>query len=133
MYYDRIMREFQERRIWRKIIFSRIVLLFLSAVLFFTAYSTIKIYLKSRESVSVNEMIQKEAEEMTAKKKDLSAAISRLESPAGEEEEIRKRFPVQKPGEKSVIIIEEETKADLYAQSEKSFFQKIWQFVKDIF
>ncbi len=127
------MREFQERRVWRRIIFSRLAFVFISAALIFVFYSTVKIYLRSRETVSVNDAIRQKMEEMESKKNDLSAAITRLESAEGEEEEIRKRFPVQKPGEKSVIIVEENLKADSGVQSEKGFFQKIWQFAKDLF
>lgn len=133
LYYNEIMREFQERRFFRKIIFSKFAFIFLSIVLAFVFYSTVKIYLRSREAAFVNDILKKETEGMISKKNDLSAVISRLESAEGEEEEIRKRFPVQKPGEKSVIIIEENPKADLGSQSEESFFQKVRQFAKKIF
>lgn len=102
--------------------------------MFFTAYSTTKIYLRNREAASVNEMLKKEIEDLEAKKKDLSSAINRLESPAGQEEEIRSRFPVQKPGEKTVIIVEEGPRKAEAAESESSnFLQKIRQFMKSIF
>lgn len=127
------MKEFQERRFLRKIIFSGFTFVFLLVVLAFVFYSTAKIYFRNREAGYVNEMISKEVEGVGVKKRDLSATISRLESPEGEEEEIRKRFPVQKPGEKSVIIIEEENKLAPIEQSKGSFLQEILQFAKDVF
>jgi len=117
----------------RRIIFSRFAFVFLTVVLGFMFYSTVKIYLRSREANFVNQTVEKETEELKAKRADLSAAIQRLESEGGQEEEIRSRFPVQKPGEKAVVIVEEETKENLPEQSTFGFFPRIWQFIKNIF
>ena len=127
------MREFQERRVLRKIIFSRFAFVFLMVVLGFMVYSTVKIYLRSREANFVNQMVEKEIEELRTKRAGLSAAIKRLESEGGQEEEIRSRFPVQKPGEKAIVIVEEEKKENLPKQSPSGFFPRIWQFIKNIF
>lgn len=134
MYYDINMKEFQERRVLRRIIFSRFSFAFLAVVLAFVVYSTVKIYIRSREAGSINQMVEKEIEDLKTKKEDLSATVKNLESESGQEEEIRSRFPVQKPGEKAVMIIEEETKTqNPPEQSPSGFFPKIWQFIKNIF
>lgn len=128
------MKEFQERRVLRRIIFSRFAFVFLMVVLGFMVYSTVKIYLRSQEANFVNQMVEKEIEELKAKRGDLSAAIQRLESEGGREEEIRSRFSVQKPGEKAVIIIEKEVKNNLPENGSPSgFFEKVWGFIKNIF
>ncbi len=134
MYYDINMKEFQERRVLRRIIFSRFSFAFLAVVLAFVVYSTVKIYIRSREAGSINQMVEKEIEDLKTKKEDLSATVKNLESKSGQEEEIRSRFSVQKPGEKAVMIIEEETKTQNSSkQSPSGFFPKIWQFIKSIF
>lgn len=79
-------------------------------------------------------MIKKEVGDLKNRKSELEATVRRLQTEAGIEEEIRSKFPVQKPGENAVMIVEEQAKADnLTANNSLSFFQKIWQFVKGIF
>ena len=141
MYYDINMKEFQERRVLRRIIFSRFSFAFLAVILVFVVYSTVKIYIRSREAGSINQMVEKEIEDLKTKKEDLSATVKNLESESGQEEEIRSRFPVQKPGEKAVMIVEEETKTQNPPEQSSSgffpnlprFFRGIWQFIKNIF
>ncbi len=135
------MKEFQERRKLRSIIFSRFTFAFLAIVLAFLTYSTAKVYLKSRQARMANEIIQKETEDLKNKKAELEASVEGLKTEAGAEEEIRKKFSVQKPGEKTVMIVEEAARAgNLTANSSSDFFQNlprffqgIWQFVKNIF
>ncbi len=125
----------------RRIIFSRFSFAFLAAVLIFVVYSTVKIYIRSREAGSINQMVEREIEDLKTKKEDLSATVKNLESESGQEEEIRSRFSVQKPGEKAVTIVEEETKTQNPPEASPSgffsnlprFFREVWQFIKNIF
>ncbi len=99
------MKEFQERRVLRKYVFSKITFIFLSVLAVFLAYSTIKIYLRSRDAVGANQLVEKEIKDLNAKKSELSDAVKRLQTEEGAEQEIRSKFPVQKPGENAVIIV----------------------------
>lgn len=86
-------------------------------------------------------MVKQEVEDLKNRKSELEATVRRLQTEAGIEEEIRNKFPVQKQGENTVMIVEEQAKADnLTANSPSGFFQNlprffrgIWQFVKNIF
>lgn len=127
------MREFQERRFWRRIIFSKVSFAFLVGILVFLVYSAAKIYIRSREAREANNLIEQEIESLEAKKTELEASVNRLQTEAGAEGEIRSKFPVQKPGEQTVVIVEGENKNNLPASASPSFPQKIWQFIKDIF
>ncbi len=133
MYYYTGMREFQEKRFWRRVFFSRLVFMLLAAILIFFGYSASKVYLKNRNVRKANELVQKEIEDLKTKKAELEASLRRLQSETGVEEEIRGKFPVKKPGEQAVIIVEEQNKNNLPASVSSSFFQKIWQFIKSIF
>jgi cell division protein FtsB len=128
------MKEFQEKRILRKIFFSRFVFIVLLIVAGFLSQAAVKIYLKSRNAILANKLIKQEIEDLKRQKSELEAAVNRLETAAGKEEEIRAKFQVQKPGEKTVVIIdEEENKNNLPENSSlPSFFQKIWQFFKNM-
>ncbi len=128
------MKEFQERFRWRRIFFSKFTLILLTGILMFFVYSAAKVYLRSREAVKVNEMAQKEIDDLKAKKEELEASVNRMQTKTGAEEEIRNKFMVQKPGEKIVVIVNEGVKNDnLPANVPLGFFQKIWQFIKSIF
>jgi len=127
------MQEFQEKRKLRKIIFSRKVLVLLAFVLTFLIFSTAKVYIKSRNAVSKNEEIKKEVANLEQRKSDLQKEISRLQSESGAEEEVRKKFNVQKPGENALVIVEKNNENDKINQGESSgFFTKIWQWIKDL-
>jgi len=135
------MKEFQERLFWRRIFFSKFTFVFLTGILIFFVYSTAKVYWRSRETAKVNEMAQKEINDLKAKKAELEALVNRLQTKTGAEEEVRNKFMVQKPGEKAVMIIDEGEKQENLPANIPSgffpnlprFFRGIWQFIKNIF
>ena len=134
MYYYINMKEFQERLFWRKIFFSKFTLILLTGILILFVYSTAKVYLRSREAAKVNDMVQKEINDLRAKKEELEASVNRLQTAAGAEEEVRDKFVVKKPGEKAVIIVDEgEKQENLPANIPSGFFPRIWQFIKNLF
>ncbi len=85
----------------------------------------------------VNSALEKQLKELTERKKELEASIKSLETDAGIEKEIRSKFQVQKPGEKTVVIVEEEKREDsaasANANSSSDFFDGLWKFFKSIF
>ncbi len=128
------MKEFQERLFWRRIFFSKFTLIFLTGILIFFAYSTVKVYWRSREAAKVNDMVQKEINDLRVKKDALEASVNRLRTKTGAEEEVRDKFMVKKPGEEAVMIIDEgEKQENLPANIPSGFFPKIWQFIKNLF
>jgi cell division protein FtsB len=127
------MREFQEKRKLRKVIFSRKVLVLLALVLVFLMYSTGKVYFKSRNAVLKNEEIKKEMADLEQRKSDLQKEINRLQSESGIEEEVRKKFNVQKPGENTLVIVEKNNENDkINQEASPGFFSKIWKWIKNI-
>jgi len=135
------MREFQEKRKLRKIIFSKITLILLLFVLLFLVFSTIKVYLKSREALYKNKKIKEELTQLNQRKSEKEKEIGRLETESGIEEEIREKFDVLKPGEKVVVIVEKKQEDDkINQEGEAGFFgnlprflREIWNFIKNIF
>ncbi len=126
------MQEFQEKRKLRKIIFSKKVLVLLAFISAFLIFSTVKVYIKSRNAVSKNEETKKEVADLEQKKSELEKEIARLQSASGAEEEVRKKFNVQKPGENAIVIVEKNNENDKINQGESSgFFSKIWSWIKN--
>ncbi len=91
--------------------------------------------MRSRKAAEINELVRREMTDLENKKTAMEALINRLETETGAEEEIRSKFPVKKPGENMVVIVDEEVKiGDNSGESDSSgVLSKIWQFVKNIF
>jgi cell division protein FtsB len=90
---------------WRKALYSwpMVVLLFL--IVFALGRSTWRVYRvwgKSREAMAAASA--KYAADLK-RSKDLEDEVSRLETERGIEEELRRNFPVARPGEEAVVII----------------------------
>lgn len=129
------MREFQERRKVRKILYSKKIIVLLFLVVVFLLFSTIKVYLKSRNAASKRDETRKELAELEQRKAELEKDVNRFQSESGLEEEIRNKFNVQKPGEKVLVIVDKSAEnVNIESGNElNDFFSKIWGWVKDKF
>lgn len=128
------MREFQEKRELKRIIFSRASAVALFILLVFLSVFTIKTFLKYRKAVLKSEQIAQETEDMMKKTEDLREKISKLETAGGLEEEMREKFNVAKPGEEVLTIVDKSKENDKIDEKEESgFFDKIWNWIKDVF
>lgn len=127
------MREFQEKRRVRKILYSPGVLAALLIMFILISVSTVKVYLKSRLAVSKNEKVEQKIEELRKRKSELEKEIKRLQSNFGAEEEIRKKFNVMKPGEKVIVIVDKSEKIDFNEKKPAGFWKGVWGTIKEIF
>ncbi|HRY31331.1 MAG TPA: septum formation initiator family protein [Candidatus Paceibacterota bacterium] len=118
------MREFEQRKLIRKTIYSRVSAVLLAIVLVFLLHETYQIYKKTRESRRQLELVNNKLEELDEKKERLADKISDLESPVGQEEEARSRFSLAKEDEKAIMIIDKEEPAP--PAEETSFIESIW-------
>jgi len=73
----------------------------------------------------------KKIDELRKREANLLSDISKLETDEGVEESVRDKFQVVKPGEKMVIVVDEERKdtSDINKPTEHGF----WGFIKRIF
>ena len=129
------MREFQEKRKFKKIVYSVWLQIFLGIVLLALIFSTVKVYKKSRLSAEKSKEIKEELASLEKRNAELAAEAARLESESGREGEIRKRFDVAKPGEKIIVIVDkigEDVKIN-GADVKIGFFSKIWRWIKNLF
>lgn len=129
------MREFQEKRKFKKIVYSASFQIIFGLVVVFLIFSAIKAYKKSERSASKAEEIRKEILALEKRNAELMADTANMESDSGKEGEIRKRFDVAKPGEKILIIVDknsEDVKMD-NASDKDGFFSKIWLGFKKLF
>jgi cell division protein FtsB len=128
------MREFQEKKKIRRFIYSKGAAFILIVVTGFVGYSTVKIYLKSREAMARAEQTQKELEELRARKAELEKEVNRLSGEAGVEEIMRKNLNVHKPGERVAIIIDKNPEnVNINVEEDRGFFQKLWKWLENPF
>src|SRR3989344_1624913 len=129
------MREFQEKRKFKKIVYSVWLQAILGIIFLALIFLTVKVYKKSRISADKSEEIKEEMAKLEKRNAELAAEAARLESESGREEEIRKRFDVAKPGEKILVIVDkigEDVKIN-GAENKGGFFSLFWPLVKNWF
>lgn len=100
------MRDFQGRRWVGKRLQSLPVLLILIMVTILLGLSVRDLYEKNRYAKVNLVEARARVSELEQRKKQLTAALARLETAEGEELEIRSRFPVAKEGEKVLSIVD---------------------------
>lgn len=118
------MREFEQKKIIRKTIYSRIVAFFLLIILFFLLRGTYYVYKKSVESRHQLDVVQKKVAELEENKEKLWEEIEDLKSPVGQEAEVRSRYSLAKEDERVIMIIDEEV--EVIEIEEASFMESIW-------
>jgi cell division protein FtsB len=122
------MREFQQRRRVRDLIYSRFALgaLFVLAVIF--ARGTWGIYSKYSDARLERAHADEELSDLKARKSTLEREVASLHTDYGLEEKLREKFQVARPGEKMVVIVQDPSGAGDGTGTGESFFQKIFDF-----
>lgn len=120
------MVDFQQKKQFKKIIYSKISFVVLFILIIFLARSTYDIYKKYRVSLNEYNSTKRDYDSLIARKNMLDSEISRLKTENGIEEEIRNKFNVAKPNETVVIVIDNDSSSTETDNSKKSFWSKIW-------
>ncbi|MFH1978880.1 MAG: hypothetical protein ABII97_00625 [Patescibacteria group bacterium] len=125
------MKEFQERRLFRNLFFSRIVFALFLCGAIFLALAVYEVYKKGKHAVLRNEVAEKEVSELENRKNQLQANLDGLRTEFGVEKELRERFQIKKPGEDYVIILKDQDAEQEPPQKEENgFFKKIINWFK---
>jgi len=90
------------------LLYSKVSIAILVIVLFFVGKSVLSAYKKYSISREASVETEERLDELEERKHDLSTKLEDLNTDRGVEEELRNRFQVAKPGEKVLIIVEEE-------------------------
>ena len=125
------MIDFQQRRQFKKVIYSKISFIILFILVIFLGRATYDIYKKSKLSSDNYVVVKKDYESLKARKDMLESEINRLKTDYGIEEEIRSKFNVAKPGETVVTVINgsSSTSTDT-SNSNKGFWSSLWEIFK---
>ena len=125
------MREFQQKRKFKRALFSRLSILLLLVVCFVLAKASWNVFSKERESSDKTAQAAFALEALRARETNLSSDIERLSTPQGTEEEIRENFPMAKKGEKLVIFLDNASATQ--SEDGESTLQQVWQKMKGLF
>lgn len=103
------MREFQDKRRQRRMVYSLPVRLGLTLVIIALAGSIFRLYEKERQVGLERVTLFEEVERLRVRQRELAAEVEKLATERGLEEEIREKFNVVKPGEKVISLVANET------------------------
>ncbi|MBX4215796.1 septum formation initiator family protein [Candidatus Parcubacteria bacterium] len=115
------MSKFQARQRFRKVIYSKLTLFILAALLAIFAKSTYGLWEKYRDIAKARAVEEAELAALLAKEDTLSNRVSALKTSRGVEEAIREKFKVAKEGEGVVVVIDQKDTADSMVDDENPF------------
>ena len=119
------MREFQDKERRKRYLYSPIVLLLLSILVFFMAKGAASVMNKERESRAKVSELDKESQKLESRQKMLQANIGKLETEEGVIEEIRQKFNVTREGENVTIIVDNQEKLNTTSK-DATWYKKWW-------
>ena len=100
------MREFEQRKKVRQIIYSRLSLLLLGVLVLVFAKASVGAYQKYHLSDRAYQEVAREQSELSARKDRLESDIARLKTAEGVEADIRSKFGMVKAGEHMLVLVD---------------------------
>lgn len=122
------MREFEQKKKLRKILYSRTVIFILCIVVVFLSQATWKVYKKEKITRDNLNQIADEYKKLEARESSIKSSVDFLQTDKGVESEIRSKFRAVKPGEQVAIIINDEVKKEIPPMPPETFWMKIKKF-----
>ena len=117
------MKEFQEKRRRRRLLYSKFSVVFMIFVVIVMARATWSVYQKEKESRANMLLANNSLAELQARHDLLGQQVSHLETSEGQDEAIREKYQVEKPGEQVVVIVNA-TSGLHYQMKDKVFFKR---------
>lgn len=124
------MRNFQEKKNFRKIMHSKIVLIILGVLVLLFIYNVIKLANKAVDTKRNREIAEKKIAELQIQKEELTKEIEKLSTEKGIEEDIREKFGLGKEGEGMIVIVDDESKNNNLSEEKSGGF---FIFLKKLF
>ncbi len=112
------MRDLQRRRKIQAFLYSKVTLVLLFVFIFVIGRATWSVYKKNIASAQVAESVRGEAAVLESKQSILAEENKRLDTEKGQEEVIRQKYSVAKPGEEMYIIVDPKDEASSTPEAE---------------
>jgi len=125
------MLEFQEKRRFRRLLYSRVTLVILLLILIWLLNAVWKVYKKQDMTKDNLTKTTADLEDLKAREKMLSLEIDRLKTEGGTEEEIREKYGLVRPGEEVLVVVDNDDSINSNSTSTKiSFWQRVLDWLK---
>jgi len=99
------MREFQDKRQWKRTFKSRYFIAFLIVIAMFIAHGVWNAYGRYvRSAVAVNNL-KTEKNRLIQRQDDLDHSVQTLQTPEGVDREIRSTYGLVRPGEELIVVV----------------------------
>lgn len=122
------MKEFQGRRLFRQVLYSRPVLILLGLIIVLIGFSVFKLYRKEHVADLERQALLSELTRLEARRVELESEIERLLTERGQEAEIREKLGLALPGEGVITVIGPEAGSEIKVLENKSWWQKVGDF-----
>jgi cell division protein FtsB len=123
------MKKFENKRQLKSRLYSRTAVTMLLLCVLLLCKGVFGLYVKSKESATARDAAQARLTELTNRKEVIAREIQNLSQSQGVDREVREKFNVVKPGEKVVLIMDDELPVEV--PPKKGFFSSIWHGVWD--
>lgn len=127
------MKDFQQRKKIRKVLYSRNVIIVLSIITILLVRGAFGVMQKNIESKKNVVQLDAQLAEARAKNEELSKNIAILSTEEGIESEIRQKFSVSKDGEQVAVIIDAKPVPEEKQLEAKGFFGSIKMWFARVF
>ena len=119
------MREFQDKDRRRRYLYSPVILLLFSILVFFVAKGASGVMRKERGASARVEELENESQNLEARQKKLENNIAKLKTEEGVVDEIRQKFNVTREGENLAIIIDADKNTG-EKQKQTPWYERVW-------
>ncbi|MEX2028314.1 MAG: septum formation initiator family protein [Candidatus Curtissbacteria bacterium] len=127
------MRNFQRKRGWTNVLYSKPVLIFLGILVLFFAWNVFGFMGKMEITRENRKLAENKVTELEREKAKLSADIARLGTEKGIEETIRDKFGLVKEGEGLIIVIEDKNAPQIEIEENTGGIFSMFYFWKNWF
>ena len=127
------MKEFQKKQKIERKIYSKTTVIILVVVVAWLAWSVWGAAGNKWQSHKSRSEAEERLADLKAEYGELTAEAEWLKTSQGMEEEIRERFDVARSGEKLVILVDAKPIATSSETEKHSFWENIWNKIKDWF
>jgi cell division protein FtsB len=100
------MRQFERRREIRKTVYSTASIAVLAVAAILLARSVWTVYKSNKVAADKLNESRRELDALKARKAELDAQIAEMKTDRGAEEEVRTKFQVARPGEETMVIVD---------------------------
>ena len=120
------MRNFQNKKNTRGILYSRPVLVCIALILLFFMWGVVRFFIKMEETSKNRDIAELKLVELNKNKDKLISDIENLNTDRGKEASIRDKFGLAKEGEGLIVVVDEKVNTVENETEDKNWATSLW-------